>query len=663
MGTSWEVDSNGVLKKPLVVGNGVGQFVQVPTLTTVQRNALVAVAGMVIYNSTTNQFEKYEAGAWGSMGSAQIFTVMSEPTGFPDRISTTISFTASSLTFTITPTGATFDLWIKGVKIIKTGAQSKVIANTEGLHYIYYDNAGVLQETTTFSSALLTDNAIVAIVYWSVASQEANYLGDERHGTIMDGMTHYQQHISRGTVFASGLALNSILNDQTGALDSHAQIGVDLGKILDEDVVIDEPVQTAPANIPVWYREGISGNWRLSTGTTRTWQISTAYLLGDRVSSGNFVYEVTVAGTSGLVAPAFPTTIGNTVVDNGVTWRCRFGKLFPVMNVNGASPQRLAYNQFTGGAWQQTDIGSNTNFMLMHIFASNDPRYPIVAVQGQAVYNTIANARTGALNEINSLQLGTFPLVECQPLATLIYSSSTAYGNNVRALIRSPTTGTYTDWRASKGFTAGGTSSSHSTLSGLLNDDHPQYGNIQDQEWIPEPEVQRTAQSTRAGQSTFEGSSYKIRSRTQFNRVIARLTATPSTPTDVKILIYQTVNGKPGNGTNIPQLVATCIQTGIVGGAQTLTITPSEGTVTILPGVIYLLFGVTLGSATFRVYGQQNYDLMNSNTPTNCHPVAFTTAISTATTPTTFNPLQTGDGGSTTETGTDVSLVHRFRKV
>lgn len=36
----------------------------IPRMTTAQRNALAAVNGMGIYNTTTNQFEKYEAGAW-----------------------------------------------------------------------------------------------------------------------------------------------------------------------------------------------------------------------------------------------------------------------------------------------------------------------------------------------------------------------------------------------------------------------------------------------------------------------------------------------------------------------------------------------------------------------------------------------------------------------
>jgi hypothetical protein len=36
----------------------------VPRMTTTQRNALTAVNGMIIYNTTTNQFNFYENGAW-----------------------------------------------------------------------------------------------------------------------------------------------------------------------------------------------------------------------------------------------------------------------------------------------------------------------------------------------------------------------------------------------------------------------------------------------------------------------------------------------------------------------------------------------------------------------------------------------------------------------
>ena len=54
----------------LIVKDGAGRYLQVPKLTTAQRDALTAVNGMIIYNTTTTQLERYQAGAWGAFGAA-----------------------------------------------------------------------------------------------------------------------------------------------------------------------------------------------------------------------------------------------------------------------------------------------------------------------------------------------------------------------------------------------------------------------------------------------------------------------------------------------------------------------------------------------------------------------------------------------------------------
>jgi len=46
----------------------------VPRMTTTQRNALTAANGMLVYNSTTTAFNKYENGAWATTGGGSTIT-------------------------------------------------------------------------------------------------------------------------------------------------------------------------------------------------------------------------------------------------------------------------------------------------------------------------------------------------------------------------------------------------------------------------------------------------------------------------------------------------------------------------------------------------------------------------------------------------------------
>jgi len=56
----------------IIIADGAGHYLQVPKLTTAQRDALTAVNGMIIYNTTTSQMECYQAGSWSAFGATQL---------------------------------------------------------------------------------------------------------------------------------------------------------------------------------------------------------------------------------------------------------------------------------------------------------------------------------------------------------------------------------------------------------------------------------------------------------------------------------------------------------------------------------------------------------------------------------------------------------------
>ena len=45
----------------------IGSTLRVANLTTTERNALTAAAGMIIYNTTDSKFQGYENGGWANL--------------------------------------------------------------------------------------------------------------------------------------------------------------------------------------------------------------------------------------------------------------------------------------------------------------------------------------------------------------------------------------------------------------------------------------------------------------------------------------------------------------------------------------------------------------------------------------------------------------------
>jgi len=348
----------------------------------------------------------------------EALAAMREPTGFENRTDSAWTFTDGTGILEVT-TVSGYNLWFHGVKHRITTTKSITIADTEGLHLIYFDTDDTIKEyvspTTGNVLTAILDKCLIALIYWDATGKVGVYVGEERHGCIMDGITHFYLHYTRGLQYVTGLGLGDfIIGD--GSLDTHAQFSVATGSVADEDIGLTVAAIGPTVGLPILYLTGANAYWR----------------------------TVTQAGFSCYQNPG------------GVT-------------------HRLYYNQFTVGAWQLTEVGEG-NYVLYHVFATTGKVKQMYSIMGQAEYTTAPAARAGAQAEITSLLLGNLPSVEMRPIATVIFQTDKDYGNTINARVIEETLGgaDYVDWRTSE-LPRGVAPADHGSLTGLADDDHSFY--------------------------------------------------------------------------------------------------------------------------------------------------------------------------------------------
>ncbi len=343
-----------------------------------------------IQNATNAQKGVATAAQITSLEALAALQVDLHKTGFLNQTDSVRSFINGSLTFSIQPAVTSYDYYIDGIKYTKTGTDNVVIDDTEGLHFIYFDGT-TLKKTTTFSIDLVRIYAFVAVIYWDATNDKQLYFGDERHTPVMDWKTHMRLHFVEGGKISEGGALGAILINDSGDDDEDAEFSIEATEFWDEDINISHSAKSSTANIAVYYRSGVD--------SSKIWRIDETDSFG-----------------------VLPTGTG-----------------------------RAAWNELTGGSWQQTEV-TNNDFVLGHVFTNNDPDRRYGVFQGQNEYSTLALARAAAedLTEINSLIVEGLPIPEWKFLGTIIYQTSDGYDNEVQARIRSTSDGDgYVDLRGS----------------------------------------------------------------------------------------------------------------------------------------------------------------------------------------------------------------------
>lgn len=340
-------------------------------------------------------------------------SVSQEPMGHEDATQSTISFNESTRVFTISPVSSQFNVWVKGVKYTKTTSQTVTIPNTSGLYYIYFDSSGSLQYKTTYFD--WDDDAPTAYIYWNATNSKAYFFADERHGVALDWQTHEYLHRTRGAAIAQGFGANNFVLDGDGTSDTHAKIDIADGTFFDEDLEVHITHSSTPVS--------------------NTWQ--------QRLQNGAYI-------------PVFYRSDSSWVKD--------IATQFPMKQ--GIS--RVQYNLNSSGVWSTVDLEAN-KFGISWVTATNNLNEPVLSILGQNSYNTIGEAEARVWED---LDLSDLPIFELRPLYKIIYQTNTGYTNTPHARIVS-----VIDLRTihPSGGVATLPVSDHGSMTGLSDDDHPQY--------------------------------------------------------------------------------------------------------------------------------------------------------------------------------------------
>lgn len=187
------------------------------------------------------------------------------PSGFINNTEYTLSFDNVSRTFTIAPAGDSFSFYSWGKKYIKETSVTQIIPNSNGAHYIYFDEDGNIQTTATFNNDIIRKWCFVAEIYWNVSLGEGLFFHED-HGSVMSPETHFYLHTFFGSQYKSGAALNSILVDENGSLDAHAQFGVEGGVFYDEDIMHSISAVSSTSGLRILYLDGTTWSWGYNSG-------------------------------------------------------------------------------------------------------------------------------------------------------------------------------------------------------------------------------------------------------------------------------------------------------------------------------------------------------------------------------------------------------------
>lgn len=182
----------------------------------------------------------------------------------------TLSYSYANRQLTITPTGASFDVWTKGIKRTYTGAQvTTAHANTTGQYFIYYDANGAL--TVGTGAWDLYQHVPIAEVYYNTTQGDA-LVFSELHTSQRSPGWHQEQHSIVGAKADGGFDTTGFTLDTD--TDASKQGTIAAGIMYDEDIKHTLGPVPVASKYTVLYRSGTS-EWRWDETATLPFKAGT----------------------------------------------------------------------------------------------------------------------------------------------------------------------------------------------------------------------------------------------------------------------------------------------------------------------------------------------------------------------------------------------------
>ena len=381
------------------------------------------ISGSVLGTSTTFTGDVLNSNT--SLDSEHLRHTNSElPHGFVNRTDSTIS--AVNGTFTIQPASTSYSYYYKSKRYDITGTQqiqyySSAPAVTT-TYFIYFNDNVLTSSTLAWS---IRNTAPIAYVIY-ISNTGTNVIADERHGINMSTLTHEYLHLTRGTVYESGLALaNYTLNSDAGL-----NYTVSAGVIYDEDIRISISEKTT--DFKLLYRSGVDGVWSLyeanrlyNNGTDSmynqytgsTWQMTA--LTTNGVFFNYYLFATNLNSTFNIIIVPGQLTYSTSAAAIGENVRSlQLGSL-PIQEI--APIVKITYDRRN----TYGDLNYNTRIVNVEAIVSQS----VTITQGIANHNSLSGLQANVAGQYYHLSEN--ELLNLQNMSASVLGTSTTFTGDV----------------------------------------------------------------------------------------------------------------------------------------------------------------------------------------------------------------------------------------